>query len=113
MTRKNATSWDSNTAKNNGITYSSSSVTYNSATTAYSSSTATLDDFGKLPSPWTKQNKIASGWKTNPAATTSEYAYDSPTDAYDSASRSYDGVVSGEDYLNTSKPAVWAELVAS
>lgn len=113
MTRKTPANWSSNTDKTNGVAYSSASTTYNSTTTAYSSSTTALDTFDKLPASWTKQSKIASGWKANPLASTSEYAYDSATDAYDSASRSYDGVVSGEDYLNTSKPAVWAELAAS
>lgn len=113
MTQKNATSWDSNTAKNNGVAYSSASTTYNSATTAYSSSTTALDEYGKLPSSWVASSKIASNWEANTASITNEYAYDSATDTYDSAIQTYDGIVSGEDNLNTSKPAAWAELAAS
>ena len=113
MSQKNTTSWSSNTDKINGVAYSSASVAYNSSTTAYSSATTTLAEDGQLPASWVKSSKIASEWEANPSAITNEYAYDSATDAYDSASRSYDGVVSGEDNLNTSKPAVWAELVAS
>lgn len=113
MTRKNATAWSTNTDKTNGVTYSSATTTYNSSTTAYSASTVTLDTFDKLPSSWTKTNKVANSWQPNPAASTSEYAYDSATDTYDSAIQTYDGIVSGQDYLNTSTPTAWAELAAS
>ncbi len=113
MTRKNATSWDRNTAKLDGVAYSSASVTYNSSTTAYSSSTTALAEDGQLPAAWVQSTKIGSNWETNPAAIVNEYAYDSATDPYDSAVQTYDGIVVGQDNLNQSVPALWAELGAS
>lgn len=109
MPQRNPTSWDSNTAKNNGVAYSSASVAYNSTTTAYSSATTALDEFGKLPASWTKSSKIASNWEANPTAITNEYVYDSASILYNSI-RTYDGVVTGQDNLNQSIPTLWAAL---
>lgn len=111
MTRKVATAWKSNPSKNVNVpTYSSSSVQYNSSTTSYSSPTIALDEFNKTAGSWSKGNKTATPWKPNPAATTSQYVYDSAVFVYDSASQTYDGVVSGQDLGDIQTPTAWGEL---
>jgi hypothetical protein len=103
------TSWKTSTTKNaDAVAYSSSTTAYSSSTVAYTSTTATADEFGRTPQLWTPRAKTATAWNPNPAATASQYLYDS-TKLYDSTS-TYDGVVSGQDFGNTNKPAVWAAL---
>lgn len=54
--------------------------------------------------------KTPTSWRTNPAAFTNAYTYDSATYLYDSASQTYDGIVTGEDPSNDKTPTAWAAL---
>lgn len=110
MTRKVAIAWKSNTAKTAGVAYSSSSVAYNSTTTPFSASTVGLADSGKTAGSWSRVNKTATMFVPNPAANTNLYLYDVAAITYDSASRTYDGIVTGQDFGDIQTPTAWSEL---
>lgn len=104
------TSWSSNPDKNQSVpTYSDSSVTYSSATTSYSSPTVALDELDRTPSNWTLVPKNPASWQTNPNASANQYIYDSASILYDTT-RTYDGVVSGQDIGDQTTPTAWSEL---
>lgn len=109
MTKKVATYWKSNSAKNVGVPYSSASVTYSSSTVAYSSATTGLDDFNKLASSWNKVNRTATQFNANPLANANLYPFDSATKVYDSGVDTYDGIVTGQDFGDIQAPTVWKE----
>jgi hypothetical protein len=103
---KTPLAWSSNTARVSGVAYSSATTTYSSANTSYSSSTATASFDGSLPISWTKQAKTAAAWLRNPDSDDNQYAYDNSGILFNST-RTYDGIVVGDDYLNDSLPTVW------
>lgn len=108
--QRTPTSWDANTAKNNGVAYSDASTTYSSPTTAYSSPTVNLDEFGKIASSWASTPKTATGWVPNSAATTNLYPFDSANHTYDSTVDTYDGIVTGQDFGDIQTPTQWQGL---
>ena len=102
--------WSENpSAEANLVTYNSASTRYNSTTVTYSS--IVIGDQGqneKVPSSWAIVPKTADEWAFNPDYDDNEWSYDGAS-AYDSASRTYDGVTTGENSLNTAEPVLWSE----
>lgn len=102
------TFWKTNTAKADGIAYSSSVTAYSSSSASYSSSTVASDEFAKTPATWTRASKTGTVWLGNTAAVANLYAFDSALRAYDSTTDSYDGTTTDNEPNNMNSPTLWS-----